>query len=151
MVCTRQPISPGAQTGRIPRIISLTAVAIVSVVALLSPLSVRALRLPVPAIVLEILLGVIVGPQVLGWVNMDAALQVLSTIGLSFLLLLAGLEIDVHHLRGPLLRRASGAFVVSFALAVAVGVGLGLLGLARSPVLMAVILSATGSASYFRS
>jgi len=111
---------------------------------LLAPLSVRVLRLPVPAIVLEILLGVIVGPQVLGWVHMDAALVVLSTIGLSFLLLLAGLEIDVRHLRGPLLRRASGAFVVSFALAVAVGVGLGMLGLAQSPVLIAVILSATG-------
>ncbi|WP_207552429.1 cation:proton antiporter [Mycobacteroides abscessus] len=112
--------------------------------ALLSPLSVKVLRLPVPAIVLEILLGVIVGPQVLGWVHMDAALQVLSTIGLSFLLLLAGLEIDVRQLKGPVLRRASGAFVVSFVLAVAVGVGLGMLGLARSPVLMAVILSATG-------
>jgi len=119
-------------------------VAIVSVVALLAPLSVKVLRLPVPAIVLEILLGVIVGPQVLGWVHMDAALQVLSTIGLSFLLLLAGLEIDVRRLRGPVLRRASGAFVVSFALAVAVGVGLGMLGLVQSPVLMAVILSATG-------
>lgn len=80
----------------------------------------------------------------LGWVHMDAALQVLSTIGLSFLLLLAGLEIDVRQLRGPVLRRASGAFVVSFVLAVAVGAGLGILGLARSPVLMAVILSATG-------
>ena len=127
-----------------PHIVSLTVVAIVAVVALLSPLSVKMLRLPVPAIVLEILLGVIVGPQVLGWVHMDAALQVLSTIGLSFLLLLAGLEIDVRQLKGPVLRRASGAFVVSFVLAVAVGVGLGMLGLARSPVLMAVILSATG-------
>lgn len=122
----------------------MTAVALVSVVALVSPLSVRLLRLPLPAIVLEILLGVIVGPQMLGWVHMDAALQVLSTIGLSFLLLLAGLEIDVRQLRGPVLRRASGAFVVSFVLAVAVGAGLGILGLARSPVLMAVILSATG-------
>ena len=122
----------------------MTVVAIVSVIALLSPLSVKVLRLPVPAIVLEILLGVIVGPQVLGWVHMDAALQVLSTIGLSFLLLLAGLEIDVRQLRGPLLRRASGAFVVSFALAVVVGVGLGMMGLAQSPLLMAVILSATG-------
>ena len=119
-------------------------VAIVSVVALFAPLSVKVLRLPVPAIVLEILLGVIVGPQVLGGVHMDAALQVLSTIGLSFLLLLAGLEIDVRRLKGPVLRRASGAFVVSFALAVAVGVGLGMLGLVQSPVLMAVILSATG-------
>lgn len=133
-----------AQTGRISRIVSLTAVAIVAVVALLAPLSVRVFRLPVPAIVLEILLGVIVGPQVLGWVSMDAALQVLSTIGLSFLLLLAGLEIEVRRLRGPLLRRASGAFVVSFALAVAMGVALGMSGLAQSPVLMAVILSATG-------
>ncbi|MFL0243228.1 cation:proton antiporter [Mycobacterium sp. SMC-18] len=125
-------------------IVSLTSVAIVSVVALLSPLSVRVFRLPMPAIVLEILVGVIVGPQMLGWVRMDDALQVLSTIGLSFLLLLAGLEIDVQHLRGPLLRRASGAFVVSFALAALVGVTLGLVGLTRSPVLVAVILSATG-------
>lgn len=129
---------------KVPHIVSLTAVAIVSVVALLAPLSVRVFRLAVPAIVLEILLGVILGPQVLGWLHMDAALQVMSTIGLSFLLLLAGLEIDVRLLRGALLRRAAGAFAVSFALAVGVGVSLGMLGLARSPVLMALILSATG-------
>jgi Kef-type K+ transport system membrane component KefB len=122
----------------------MTSVAIVAVIALLSPLGVRVLRLPLPAIVLEIMFGVIVGPQLLGWVSMDAALQVLSTIGLSFLLLLAGLEIDVRGVRGPLLRRASGAFALSFGLAVALGVGLGMLGLAQSPVLMAVILSATG-------
>ncbi|CPS06420.1 integral membrane ion antiporter [Mycobacteroides abscessus subsp. abscessus] len=129
---------------KVPHIVSLTAVAIVSVVALLAPLSVRVFRLAVPAIVLEILLGIILGPQVLGWLHMDAALQVMSTIGLSFLLLLAGLEIDVRLLRGALLRRAAGAFAVSFALAVGVGVSLGMLGLARSPVLMALILSATG-------
>lgn len=85
---------------KVPHIVSLTAVAIVSVVALLAPLSVRVFRLAVPAIVLEILLGVILGPQVLGWLHMDAALQVMSTIGLSFLLLLAGLEIDVRLCEG---------------------------------------------------
>src|SRR6266516_1069309 len=76
------------------------------------------------AIVLEILLGIVVGPHVLGWASIDQPVTVLSRIGLAFLLLLAGLEIDFGRLRGRLLRLTSLSFVVSFALALAVGYGL---------------------------
>ncbi|MEV4416467.1 cation:proton antiporter [Catellatospora sp. NPDC049609] len=123
--------------------LSLTSAAVVAVVALLAPLVVRLTRLRVPAVVLEILLGIVIGPQVLGWAHVDTPVRVLSVVGLGFLLLLAGLEIDFDGLRGRTLRLTSAAFVLSFALAVATGLVLDALGLVRSPLLIAVILSAT--------
>jgi len=46
----------------------------------------------VPAVVLEILGGVLVGPAVLGWVHLDVAVRVISDLGLGFLLFMAGEE-----------------------------------------------------------
>ena len=122
---------------------SLASVALVSLLAFLSPLIVRFIRLPVPDIVVQILLGIIVGPQVLGWARIDGPVRVLSLIGLSFLLFLAGLELDFDRLRGRTLRTVAIAFVLSFALALALGGILGAAGLVRSPLLIAVILCAT--------
>ena len=124
--------------------ISFTSVALVAVVAVVAPLSIGVTRLRLPAIVLEILLGIAIGPQALGWATNDEPVQVLSLIGLAFLLLLAGLEIDFDRLRGPLLRLTSAGYAVSFALALAVGLALKAGGLVRSPLLLAIILSATG-------
>ncbi|WP_433038948.1 cation:proton antiporter [Actinomycetospora sp. CA-053990] len=122
---------------------SLASAAVVAVVALLAPLTVRWLRLPVPEIVVQIVAGAVVGPQVLGWATVDAPVRVLATVGLGFLLLLAGLEVDLRRLRGRVLRLTLAAFALSFALACAVGTGLAATGLVRSPLLIAVILSAT--------
>ena len=58
---------------------------------------------------LEILLGIAVGPQALGWAQVDEPVAVLSTFGLAFLLLLAGLEIDFERFRGRLLRLTGSA------------------------------------------
>jgi Kef-type K+ transport system membrane component KefB len=123
--------------------VSLTSAAVVAAVALLAPLVVTLTRIRVPEVVLQILLGVLVGPQVLGWARVDEPVAVLSVLGLGFLLLLAGLEIDFDRLRGRVLVLTSGAFAVSSALAVLVGFGLAAAGLVRSPLLIAVILSAT--------
>ena len=123
---------------------SLTSAAVVAVIALLAPLAVRLTGLRLPEIVLQIVLGILVGPQLLGWAAVDEPVRVLSVVGLAFLLLLAGLEIDFDRLRGLVLRRTSAAFVLSFVLAVAVGSILARAGLVRSPLLIAVILSATG-------
>src|SRR5215472_16270302 len=43
-------------------------------------------RLRVPAVVLEIVAGIVVGPSVLGWIRVDLPIAVLSTLGLTFLL-----------------------------------------------------------------
>src|SRR2546421_6281517 len=92
---------------------------LVSAVAFAAPLVVRAIpALRVPSPVLEIVAGIVLGPSLLGWVHVDAPVQVLALIGLAFLLFLAGLEIDVHKLRGRPLTLALTGFVVSFALAV---------------------------------
>src|SRR6266487_1147782 len=124
--------------------ISFTSVAIVAVVALVAPLAVSFSGLRLPAIVLEILLGIVVGPQVLGLASNDEPVQVLSLIGLAFLLLLAGLEIDFNRLRGRLLRLTGLGYAVSFGIALVVGFGLRAGDLVRSPLLVAIILSATG-------
>ena len=123
---------------------SLTSAAVVAVIALLAPLAVRLTGLRLPETALQIVLGILVGPQVLSWAHVDEPVRVLSVLGLAFLLLLAGLEIDLGRLRGLVLRRTSAAFVLSFGLAAAVGVLLARAGLVRSPLLIAVILSATG-------
>ena len=102
---------------------------------------VPALRLP--SIVLELVLGIVLGPAVLGWVHVDDPVTVISTIGLAVLLFLAGLEIEFHKLRGRVLRVTLLGFVMSFAIAVAIGVLLKGAGVVKQPVFLGVLLSAT--------
>jgi Kef-type K+ transport system membrane component KefB len=63
----------------------------------------------------------VIGPSVLGWVEMDQTIEVLALIGLAYLLFLAGLEMDFTQLRGRLLRLALLGWAVSLALAAAAG------------------------------
>ncbi|MDQ3927135.1 MAG: cation:proton antiporter, partial [Actinomycetota bacterium] len=124
--------------------ISLTGVLIVAAVAFAVPLGlglVPSLRLP--SVVLEIVVGILIGPAVFGLVEVDLPLQVLALLGLAFLLFLAGLEIDLDHLRGGLLRSAATGFVLSLAIALVIGLGLRAAGLIQAPLLVAIILSAT--------
>ena len=124
--------------------LSLAGVVVVAAVAFAVPLLLGlspGLRLP--SVVLEIVVGIVLGPSGLDWVHVDLPLQVLSLLGLAFLLFLAGLEIDLHQLRGKLLGLVAGGFVVSFAIGLAVSGGLGAVGLVDTPLLVAIILTAT--------
>lgn len=117
---------------------------ILTIIAFLAPLLLGlAPRLRIPSVVLEIVAGVIVGPSVLGLVVMDQAVQIVALLGLAFLLFLAGLEVDLHRLRGSLLRVALLGYVVSLAIAVTAGFSFGAAGWVRDPMLIAVALSAT--------
>jgi Kef-type K+ transport system membrane component KefB len=80
---------------------------------------------------------------VLGWVEDDGTIAVLSLVGLAYLLFLAGLEIDFGQLRGRLLRLAAIGWAVSFGIAVLVGLGLSAVGLVETPLLVAIVLCAT--------
>jgi Kef-type K+ transport system membrane component KefB len=101
--------------------------------------------LPVPGAVLEVVVGIVVGPSVLGWARVDAPVEVLSTLGLGMLLFLAGLEIDVERLRGPLARLAGLAFGVSAALGLGCAFLFWLAGQATFPVLLGIILMSTSA------
>jgi Kef-type K+ transport system membrane component KefB len=96
-----------------------------------------------PSVVVEILAGIVIGPSVLGIVEVDASVSVISVIGLAFLLFLAGLEIEFDRLRGPVLRVTMMAFVISFVIAIVVALLLKATGLIETPLLIAIILCAT--------
>ncbi|MDQ4052062.1 MAG: cation:proton antiporter [Actinomycetota bacterium] len=124
--------------------VGFTNLLVVCVIALVAPLVLGlAPRLRVPAVVLEIVVGVVVGPSVLGWVEADLVVSVVAVLGLAFLLFLAGLEIDVHRLRGSVLRLAVLGYAATLLLGLAVGGGFDQLGWVHSPVLVAIALSAT--------
>jgi Kef-type K+ transport system membrane component KefB len=99
--------------------------------------------LRLPSIVLELVLGIVLGPAVLGWVHVDDPVQVMSVIGLAILLFLAGLEIEFMKLRGRVLRVTLTGFVLSFGVALAIGLVLKGTGVVKQPVFLAVLLSAT--------
>jgi Kef-type K+ transport system membrane component KefB len=124
--------------------VSFTNLLIISVVAVLAPLLLGLLpRLRVPAVVLEIVAGIVLGPSLLGWVRVDLPVQILALFGLAFLLFLAGLEIDLARLRGPRLRLALLGYAVTLALGLAAGLGFTAAGWVGEPLLIAIALSAT--------
>jgi len=123
---------------------SLDGLLIVVAVAFAAPFLLGlAPGLRVPAVVLEIVAGIVVGPSVLGWVEVDATIEVLATLGLAFLLFLGGLEVDFRRLRGRLLRLTLRGYALSFAIAVAVSLALGAGGLVETPLLVAIALGST--------
>ena len=126
--------------------ISFNSVLIIAGIAVLIPVVLGLLpRLPVPGAVLEVIAGIVVGPSVLGWVRVDAPVQVLSDLGLGMLLFLAGMELDVERLRGPLARLAGLAFAVSVVLGLLCAFAFRLAGPATQPLLLAIILMSTSA------
>jgi Kef-type K+ transport system membrane component KefB len=121
-----------------------TNLLIVVAVGLLAPLTLGFFpRVRLPAIVLEIMLGILIGPSGLGWVKPDAPVTILALVGLAFLLFLSGLEIDVDRLRGRIVKLTALGFAVSFAIAILIGVGLHAGGFVKSPLFVAIVLVAT--------
>src|SRR5919109_2959459 len=100
-------------------------------------------RVRLPSVVFEIVAGIIIGPSVLGWVEVDETISVLALMGLAILLFLAGLEIDFGRLRGRLLVLALLGWGLSFVIAVVVSLLLEVSGLVETPLLVAIILCAT--------
>jgi Kef-type K+ transport system membrane component KefB len=102
---------------------------------------VPALRLP--AVVLELLIGIVIGPSGLGWVHVDEPVAVLALIGLGYLLFLSGLEVEFDKLRGSLLRTAVVSFAVSIGIGIVVGLALKATNQVANPLFVAIVLSAT--------
>jgi Kef-type K+ transport system membrane component KefB len=124
--------------------IAFGGLAIVAGAALAAPLALGLIpQIRLPSIVLELVLGIVVGPQVLNWALSDTPIKVMSLLGLAFLLLLAGLEVEYERFRGRRLRVTALAYAISFAVALLIGLGLHEGGLVKSPLLVGIALSAT--------
>jgi Kef-type K+ transport system membrane component KefB len=81
-------------------------------------------RLPLPAVVLEIVGGILVGPDVLGLADDNVIVSAYSELGLLMLMFLAGYEIQVDRIKGAPLRSAVVGWATSLALGLAAGITL---------------------------
>ncbi|MGW8374682.1 cation:proton antiporter [Streptomyces sp. ODS28] len=99
---------------------------LIMAVAALTPLLAHgaAYHVRVPLVICELVLGILIGPHVLGWAQQDEVIDTLSELGLSMLIFTAGYEIEFAAIRGAVLRRASVAWVLSLALGLGVGLAL---------------------------
>ncbi len=114
-------------------------------VAALAPL-IAELRLGprIPVVVLEIVLGILIGPHVLNLANPEGTIGTLGDLGLTFLLFLVGLEIDIGEIKGKPMSLAVGGWLLSFLLAMLCAGFFSLIGLFKAPPLwVAVALSTT--------
>ena len=91
-------------------IVSAAAVAAI-ISALVAP------RLVLPVVVVELLLGILIGPQIADLAQVDAATKFFSSLGLGMLFFFAGYEIDFERIKGRPLALGAGGWLVSLALA----------------------------------
>jgi Kef-type K+ transport system membrane component KefB len=73
-----------------------------------------------PAVVVELLFGVVIGPQVLG-LDVSEFIQFFADLGLGMLFFFAGYEIDLHRIAGRPLRLGAFGWAISLALAYTIG------------------------------
>lgn len=130
---------------------TLRSVVVVLAVCVLAPLLADAVRnrVRLPTVVLELALGIAIGPSLLGWVADDEALSGLSDLGLALLMFLAGYEIEFHRIRGAPLVLAVRAWLASLligcALAVLVGLVAGSVDLRTAALGLVVTTTAVGT------
>jgi Kef-type K+ transport system membrane component KefB len=78
-------------------------------------------RVPLPVVVLELVLGIVVGPEVLGLADADQFIDFFANLGLGMLFFFAGYEIDFNRIRGEPLKLAAIGWVISLVLAYTLG------------------------------
>ncbi|TCM50328.1 cation:proton antiporter [Kribbella sp. VKM Ac-2568] len=128
----------GAELG-----LGLTSLFVVALVAAVTPVLVGLLsRFRVPQVVVLILGGVVVGPEVLDLADPDS-IELLANVGLGFLFLLAGYELELAVFRQRAGKLAIVGWVVTVAVAGAVVGGLAALGLVKAFVPVALGLTTT--------
>ena len=118
---------------------------VIVVVAALAALAAGMLspRLPLPVVVIEIVAGIIIGPELLGLAEPDDFIEFFSSLGLGMLFFFAGYEIDFERIRGVPLRLAALGWLISLALAYGLGGLLALTGVVLSLVFTGSALATT--------
>jgi len=100
-------------------------------------------RWRIPSVLFELVFGILIGPEVLGWASLDPFVSGLSTLGICFLFFMAGYEIDFRKLSGHPLNRGIVGWLASLTLGLGVGVVLLLSGYVISSLLIGLSLTTT--------
>ena len=124
---------------------AIPTLVLIGVAAVLAPIIAEGSRrfLAVPEVVIQILLGIILGPYVLHLAHPNNIVTALSDFGLTYLMFLAGTELDLAVMRQGHLGRAASAWGASLVLALGVGAVLHASGLVLDHVVVALCLTTT--------
>jgi Kef-type K+ transport system membrane component KefB len=117
---------------------------LIAFVAMLAPLLAelpRSFRIPV--VVLEVILGILIGPHVFHLTSPDGMIGTLGELGLTFLLFMVGLEIDFDKIRGRPLSLAVSGWFLSFFVALICMFFFQAIGLIQPPPLLAAVALST--------
>jgi Kef-type K+ transport system membrane component KefB len=121
----------------------LETLLVATTIAALAPMVVALLPGPrVPQVVVLLVGGVLVGPELLGWADREA-IELLANVGLGFLFLMAGYELDPWLVRERPGRLAIVAWLVTVAIAAAIVGVLAAAGFVRAYVPVALGLTTT--------
>ena len=99
--------------------------------------------LVVPVVVVELVLGALIGPDVLGLAEVDDILEFLGQLGLGFLFFFAGYEIEFDRIRGAPLRLAAIGWAITLVLAYAIAGALAAAGVVLSGLLVGSAMTTT--------
>jgi Kef-type K+ transport system membrane component KefB len=122
----------------IPTLVLVAAIAAVSPV-----LAELTRRVGIPDVVIEICLGIVVGPYVLKLAHPDTVVNGFSDMGLAFLMFLAGFELDLRRIRGRPLRLATVGWFASVVLGLAFALAFVSVGLALDSVVLGLTFTTT--------
>jgi Kef-type K+ transport system membrane component KefB len=100
-------------------------------------------RVVLPTVVVEIVLGILIGSEVLDIAEVDPYIDLLANFGLAMLFFFAGLEVVEKHVPRQAVARGTAGWGLSIAVALAIGVALDAVGVDASWWVLAVALSTT--------
>jgi Kef-type K+ transport system membrane component KefB len=124
---------------------AIPTLVLIGLAAVLAPIVAEWSRrfVAVPEVVIQIIFGILLGPFVLNLAHPNNVVTALSDFGLTYLMFLAGTELDLSTMRQGHLGRAAGSWGTSLVLALAVGVVLHATGLVLDHVVVALCLTTT--------
>jgi Kef-type K+ transport system membrane component KefB len=74
-----------------------------------------------PVVVLELLLGIVIGPEIFGFAHNDDFVEFFSNLGLGMLFFFAGYEIDFDRIKGMPMKLGAWGWLLSVGLAYGIG------------------------------
>lgn len=117
---------------------------VILAIAFLAPLAADTFhRFRIPGLVFEIVLGIVVGPAVLGLVRVTEPITLLSNLGLAALIFLAGFEIDPTRIKGRPVKLALAGWAISIGIGLGAALALTALGVIQTEIYVAFALTTT--------
>src|SRR5580658_1235593 len=123
-------------------LVAIETLVLIALIGVVSPiLSEISGPLAIPEIVFQIGLGILIGPFVLNIAHLDSVITGLSDLGLSYLIFLAGYELNIDRIRGKPVRLAALGWVISLGIGFFAAFALVSSGLARDTIVVGLALT----------